>query len=294
MEVLNRTMDRADLEEPSAREVCAELNALVLELRDRGLQISSWYGGLGDPADERMAGWERANRGLSYEPLPDAADDARFPWFLYWEIAWLVMHNRFRAGERLLDLGGSSSLFSCYMASRGLEVVTVDLDEALVTNGEEVAAATGWSLRNVAMDMQELREPELGGRFDHVTSVCVFEHLPVAGRIEVNRRIRELLVDGGSFSITFDYLNPSAEARISSPADVEEQFVAPSGLRVRSNREFVDDGLRYLLHPFHHPRAEAEGWQDLSIELEQFPPGRAGEVLDEDEYTFGALFQERR
>src|ERR1700704_1840977 len=179
---LNRTMDRADLDAPRAREICGDLNALALELRDRGLRASSWYGGLGEPEEERMAGWERANRGLRYEALPDAADDARFPWFLYWEIAWLVSNNDFRAGQRLLDLGGSSSLVSCYMASLGLDVVTVDLNEALVAKGGGVPPATAGRLRTPAMDMRELREDDLGGRFDHVTSVCVFEHLPLAGR----------------------------------------------------------------------------------------------------------------
>jgi Methyltransferase domain len=289
--LINRTMDRADLEEPRAGQVCAVLNALVVELGERGLRASSWYGGLEMPAD--MAGWERTNRGLHYEPLPDAADDDRYPWFLYWEIAWLVINNRFLPGQRLLDLGGSSSLFSCYMASIGLDVVTLDLDQRLVANGDQLAAATGWNLRNLRMDMRELRPSELGGRFDHITSVCVFEHLPVSGRIESSRRISELLVDGGSFSITFDYLNPSRLARIGSPADVEEQFVAPTGLRVRGNREFHDNGRRYLLHPFHHPRARSEGWQRLSIELGQFQPERAGEVRTGNEYTFGALFQER-
>src|SRR5204863_372039 len=79
-----------------------------------------------------MVEYELANRGLDYEPLAGAADDARFPWFLYWEIAWLVLHNDYRPGQRLLDLGGCSSLFSCYMASKGLDVVAVDLKEELV------------------------------------------------------------------------------------------------------------------------------------------------------------------
>ncbi len=259
--MLNKTMDRADLDAPRAREICAELDALVVGLRESGLEPSNWYGGVegyGDP------GWERVNRGLRYEPLPGAADDERYPWFLYWEIAWLDMHNDFRAGQRLLDLGGSSSLFSCYMAARGLDVVTVDLNEELVAHGEALAAETGWSLRNVCMDMRDLDEAKLGGHFDHITSVCVFEHIPLAGRIDVTRRIERLLEDGGSFSITFDYLNPSPLARIGSPADVQEQFVAPSGLRVRGNGEFHDTGQRYLLHPGEH-----------------------------GEYTFGALFQER-
>lgn len=255
-------MDRADLDTPRGREICAELDALVVELRERGLRPSNWYGGREGYGD--LGDWERANRGPGYEPLPGAADDERYPWFLYWEIAWLDMHNDFRAGRRLLDLGGSGSLFSCYMAARGLEVVTVDLNETVVAHGDALAAETGWSLRNVRMDMRDLDGDELGGLFDHVTSVCVFEHIPLAGRIDVNRRIRHLLEDGGSFSITFDYLNPAPLAQIGSPADVEEQFVAPSGLRVRRNREFADNGLRYLRHPSLH-----------------------------GEYTFGALFQER-
>ncbi len=288
--LINRTMDRADLDEPAARRVCAELDSLVRELDRRGLQVSGWYGSLGPL--EQLAGWERANRGLAYEPLPGTADDQRFPWFLYWEIAWLVSNVPFRPGQRLLDLGGSSSLFSCYMASLGLEVVTVDRDERLVENADRLAAETGWSLRNVSMDMHALDLAALGGRFDHVTSVCVFEHLPLAGRIEVSRQIAELLVKGGSFSITFDYLNPSRLARIGSPADVESQFVNPGGLRVRGNQRFHDNGLRYLMHPFHHPRATEEDWQRLAIELEQFASEQAGEVATANEYTFGALFQE--
>ena len=254
-------MDRADLDAPRAREICRELDALVVELRERGLRPSNWYGGIEGYWDAEL---ERANRGSDYEPLPDAADDARYPWFLYWEIAWLDMHNDFRAGQRLLDLGGSSSLFSCYMAARGLDVVAVDLNEELVVHANALAAETGWSLRNVLMDMRDLDTAQLGGHFDHITSVCVFEHIPLAGRIEVNRRIHDLLAEGGSFSITFDYLNPAPLAEIGSPADVEEQFVTPSGLAVRGNPGFHDNGLRYLRHP----------------------------SLDR-EYTFGALFQDR-
>ena len=151
----------------------------------------------------------------------------------------------------------------------------------------------GWNMRNLGMDMRELDAAALGGRFDHVTSVCVFEHLPLAGRIEVSRRIPELLVPGGTFSITFDYLNPSRLARIGSPGDVQSQFVLPGAMRVRENQRFHDNGLRYLMHPFHHPDAAEEEWQRLAIEDEQFAPEQAGEVASENEYTFGALFQER-
>jgi hypothetical protein len=121
----------------------------------------------------------------------------------------------------------------------------------------------------------------------------VFEHIPISERIDINARLRDLLVDGGSMSVTFDYLNPSRLARIGSPQDVHEQFVAPSGLRVRGNPTFHDNGKRYLLHPFHHPRAREAGWESLSIERGQFAPEQTGQAARENEYTFGALFLER-
>jgi 2-polyprenyl-3-methyl-5-hydroxy-6-metoxy-1,4-benzoquinol methylase len=287
-EPLNKTMARDDLQRPDARRVVEELDALIGELAQQGLRASSWYGQLEETPE--LAEWERANRGYGYEPLPGAADDQRFPWFLYWEIAWLAINNRYCPGDRLLDLGGSSSLFSCYLASKGLDVVTVDLDRRLVERGDEIAAATGWALRNLQMDMAEL---ELEETFDHIASVCVYEHIPVAGRTEVSGRVRDLLRPGGSFSVTFDYLNPSRLARISSPQALRTQIVEPSGLRLRGNRDFCDTGQRYLLHPSHHHAAAEHGWEELTVGSGQLDAVGAAETREENEYTFGALFLER-
>jgi protein-L-isoaspartate O-methyltransferase len=277
-------MDRADLERPDARAIVGELDELVRWLEGQGLQASSWYGGLGGAHHPR---WESANRGYGYIPLPGTADDSRYPWFLYWEIAWLVINNDFRPGQSLLDLGGSSSLFSFLMASRGLLVTTVDLDGKLVANANRVAAATGWQLENRRMDMREL---VLETTFDHVTSVCVFEHVPVSARASVSSRIGGLLRDGGSLSITFDYGNPSRLARISSQRDVEEQLVVPSGLRIRGNADFHDNGKRYLLSPFFHPDAWRRGWKLSRVVRGQFGVLDLPKVKRHNDYTFGALF----
>jgi hypothetical protein len=287
MEPINKTMDRDDLESPQARAVVAELDALINELWERGLGVSSWYGALELPDDPKSM--QRINRGYGYRPLEGAADDNLFPWFLYWEIAWLTINNDYRPGQRLLDLGGCSSLFTCYVAAKGLEVTAIDLKQELVENGEALAAATGWRMRNLRMDMREL---DLSERFDHVTSVCVFEHLPVSGRIEANARVLDVLEPAGTFSITFDYLNPSRLARINSPADVEEQFVRPTGLRVRGNPVFHDNGRRYLLHPAHHPGASEE-WRRRAVEAGQFSAEEASRISDDNEYTFGSLFMQR-
>jgi hypothetical protein len=260
--LINKTMSRDDLASPQARRIVRELDELVRRLEAMGLPPSTWYGEL--ETGSRHRSWERINRGPDYEPLTEAADDDRYPWFLYWEIAWLTLHNEYRAGQRLLDLGGAGSLFACYVASLGVEVTAIDLNEELVKQGSLIAERTGWPLSNLAIDMQE---PHVSGPFDHATSVCVFEHLPLSGRVQVSRGVPELLVPGGSFSVTFDYLNPAPTAMISSPAAVHAQFARASGLGLRGNQRFHDTGERYLLHP---------GGPDS---------GR---------YTFGALFMEKR
>lgn len=285
--MINKTMERADLDSPAAREVLDELNALIIDLRARGLKISSWYGRFdlsGDPGSN-----EAINRGYGYRGIDGAVDDRNFPWFLYWEIAWVMLNADIRPGQRLLDLGGTSSLFSFYLASKGVDVVTVDLNPALKANADHVANVMGWKLDNHTMDMRDLK---MSGEFDHITSICVFEHIPMFDRVDINTRVRDLLTDRGRFSITFDYRNPSRFARIGTPADVEAQFIKPSGLDVRGNPDLADSGTSYLLHPFY-----SDQWlwryKLRSIARRHFPVWELGRVKRANDYTFAALFMEK-
>jgi len=283
MKIINKTMDRNDLKTKKALAIADELNNLIRELQSRKLKISSWFGRFNLTGDK----FERIMRGYNYKPLEGAADDNNFPWFKYWEIAWIVSNNNFQPESTVLDLGGSSSLFSFYLASRGLNVTTIDIRDVLTKNADYVAKKMGWKLRNFTMDMTNMHFTE---KFDNITSLCVFEHLQKSDRIHTIRTIRDLLADGGHFSITFDFgIN-----QIETPADVHEQFVRPSGLQVRGNQTFVDNGKRYLLHPFYYRpwswKLKASyilyGNDRLSKLRELF------KTKENNDFTFGALFQE--
>jgi len=287
--MINKTMDRKDLYSLEAEPIIAELNALVRALQEKGLLVSSWCGTFDLP--QGVVTVERANRGFGYTPLENAADDRLFPWFLYWEIAWVVLHGGFRPGQSVLDLGGSSSLFSFYLAHRGCRVTTVDLQNNLVENANRVAGEMGWDLRNYVMDM---RSPMFDEQFDHITSICVFEHLRPRDRLAAVSQIRHLLRPGGRFSITFDYRNPARSMRIRSPEDVERQFIQPSGLVVRGNRVFADYGPNYLLHPFYyHEPFRFWKLRLFSILQVDFPIWEFVRTKRENDYTFGALFLEK-
>ena len=140
------------------------------------------------------------------------------------------------------------------------------------------------------MDMKEL---DFDSRFDHITSICVYEHIPMFDRIKINKLIEKLLLPRGRFSITFDYQNPSRFAKIDTPDNVYEQFVMSSGLSVRENQSFFDSGHSYLLHPFHHP---GMSWKNRwsQIKKGQFRPWEIIKSKKVNEYTFGALFQEKK
>jgi SAM-dependent methyltransferase len=286
-EPLNKTMHRGDLETQAGLRICSQLDTLLAELDDADLAPSSWYGELGDPPGPGSAEWH--NRGVDYTPLPRAFDDTRWPWFLYWQIAWIAQHAGFEPGQRVLDLGGSGSLFACYLARLGLEVTAIDLQPELVARGDQIARAMGWTMTHRTQDIREVTAER---PFDHVTSICVYEHIATEDRVEINRHLADLLAPGGRFSITFDYANPSRLARIGSPDDVREQFITPAGLAVRGNETFCDNGKRYLLHPFYHHRARPRYRLD-EVLRGHFRPWSLLRKKTANDYTIGSLFLEK-
>ena len=286
-------MDFEDLKSEKALRVISELNSLVKDMKRRNLKISAWFGSF-DLSDAPNS-INILNRGYGYKSLEGAADDVNFPWFKYWEIVWVTLNNEFKAGQKVLDMGGCSSLFSFYLAWKGLDVTAIDIRNYLVDNGNRVAEATGWKLKNFLMDMR-LIENLAGRLYDHVTSLCVYEHLAAHDRVSVNQKVKDLLVKGGKFTITFDYQNPDRTANIASPQDIYEQFVAPSSLKLRGNQEFYDHGKRYLLHPFYYKkRLKLWFWKmKVSYILQDlFPIWEIFRTKNTNDFTFGALFFEK-
>lgn len=281
-------MDLGDFKSDEALTTINEVNSLIKKLRTKNLKISSWYGGFNLTGDPNSGEW--INRGYGYKSMERAVDDKNFPWFLYWEIIWVVLNNEFKPEHKVLDLGGSSSLFSYYLASKEVDVVTIDLQKDLVDNANFVAEKMDWKLKSYVMDMRKM---DFDSKFDHITSICVYEHIPMYDRVTINKKIKDSLVEEGKFSITFDYRNPSKFAQINSPKDVYEQFVKPSELKIRGNKEFFDDGKNYLLHPFYYKR-RLWRYKIFGIVKGHFSPWELFKTKSENDYTFGALFLEKK
>lgn len=302
-DIINRTMCRDDLLTEEAEPVVQDLNRLIRQMYDKKIFMSSWVGTLPSIAREerktfinnllrRLKSRGKADvsnsseaialeRGmeqrLDYERLDDAEDDVRIPWFLYWEIFWVLRVTRplLKAGMNLFDAGGSSSLFSCYLGSLGFKVHSVDLNEKLRENGERISQAMGWKMNSYTMNMRQLDFPD--SFFDHAYSLCVFEHLDYDTKQAALAEIARCLKSGGLFSITFDYRNPAPgifgygkdtrpRNQLKAEEDIRRSFLSSGHFELIGNQKFYDNNRSYLVH----------------------------QRFDNTPYTFGAIFMRKK
>jgi SAM-dependent methyltransferase len=286
MKFINKSMSRSDLSTPDAFPVVQGLNDLIRDVASKNLAMSSWVGTLpdatgldvrfflqnawkalrGKPKLARPSADVALARGmqqrLDYQPLEDMADDLRYPWFLYWEAFW-ALHNTkafHKADMRILDGGGTSSLFTCYLASLGYEVHSVHLNKKLKRNGDLLARSMNWNMKSYTMNLMNLDFPDQ--YFDHAYSICVFEHLDYDIKQSALAEIARCLKPNGILSITFDYRNPApgvvgygkdlrSRNALKSLADIKRNFLSTGHFQLLENPEFQDNGESYLSHPLY-------------------------------------------
>lgn len=268
----HKTMDRQDLFQPLGAQVRAELDTLIRDMYARNAYMTSWYGTvpystsliqkLKNFLSYARRGFDsqigRNNRGKDYEPLPGAGDDDRLPWYLYWEIAHVMQFGpRLAPGMKALDAGGTGSLFTSYLASKGVEVHSIDLNPDLVAIGNDIAQKMGFNMKSYSMDMTKIQFP--AESFDHAYSICVFEHLELQQRHRALAEIHRILRPGGRLSITFDYRNPrpflatrgmctDQEHLILTQGDIERSFLSSGHFELEPGAPFHDNGKNYLVN----------------------------------------------
>jgi len=294
-EIINKTMDRSDLLTDEAEPIIQAINNLIKTLYSKNLYMTSWYGTL--PKSKQIkfnrAGLKNLieiimrkkknekevgmnNRGPDYIPLPDSADDGRIPWYLYWEIFWVLTNGpKIKKNMRVLDAGGTASLFTCFLASLGAEVHSIDINEKLVLNGNKIAKTMGWSMFSYPMNMENLDFKD--EYFYNAYSICVFEHLNYEIKQSALSEISRCLKPNGVLSITFDYRNPapaiagfgpdtSKKNQLTTEEDIKRNFLSNKYFELLGNQNFYDNGKSYLVHP----------------------------KFDNTPYTFGAIFLKKK
>jgi ubiquinone/menaquinone biosynthesis C-methylase UbiE len=286
-QIINKTMDYEDLFKDSIRNTIIELEKLLKSLKKEKLRYSSWFGKF-DLCNNRF---NEMIRGYNYQSYPGAFDDCNVPWYLYWEISHIATHVKVSEEDVVLDIGGSSSVFSFYLANRGCKVYTIELKKELVKNADLVAKKMGWDMINKVCDARNMNFKE--NFFDKVFSISVLMYLKPNERRLVVKKAGRILKDNGYLCLTFDYENPARSLRITK-SSIYNEFVYPSGLRVYGNKDFYDNGKRYLLYPYFHKDAPFL-YKVYQVVKREFPiKTLIRPSTYEGMYTMGALFLEKK
>jgi SAM-dependent methyltransferase len=164
-----------------------------------------------------------------------------------WEYARGVAFLEAVGARRVLDFGGGATPPVLYLAARGCEVLSLDIEPRLAEATTQFGRRHGWALRGSAHNLVNAPlAASLAGElpFDAAMSFSVFEHIPEPAQMIAMRRFGELLRPGGFVAMTIDFgADAPAEFAARDAAHIE-RLIAASGLEPVSGA-FRDTGERF-------------------------------------------------
>lgn len=287
-EIINKSMDLENFDKDKLNSLLQEIMNLEDEFSKNNCNISSWYGNF-----EKIKFYdklEKLNRGYAYKNILPKIYDIKYPSFLIWEIYTVINTIEFKKGDTVLDIGGACSLFSFYLESKGVNVITIDKNPVLVEEANRVAKKLNLNYKAINCDAEDFVN-SCNDKFNVITSICVFEHIELEKRKRIIRNLHKILKQDGKIALTFDYRNPSRFVNINNPTDVKEQFGCSQQLKIMGNEVFYDNEKNYLVHGFFHKKFFIK-YKIRSIRKGNFKPIEFFKVKFKNDYTFGSMFLE--
>ncbi|MEM3112652.1 MAG: class I SAM-dependent methyltransferase [Candidatus Anstonellales archaeon] len=132
---------------------------------------------------------------------------------------------------KVLDVGCGEGFYAIYLASRGFEVVGIDLSENAIRLANENAAKQGVKIRFIPMDISDL--DKLTERFDFVFEWALLHHIMPEKRQRYIENIKMLLNKGGKYlSVCFNDQNPDFGMKGRKLRIVPEGQKMPAGTKL--------------------------------------------------------------
>lgn len=129
------------------------------------------------------------------------------------------------AAYKAIDIGCGEGFYSIYLASKGFDVLGIDLSERAIEYAKENALKAGCAIRLMAMDVSSLRP--LNETFDFVFEWSVLHHIMPEERRDYVEDVSRLLNEGGKYlSVCFSEESPEA------PESGEKHAISPVGTRL--------------------------------------------------------------
>jgi SAM-dependent methyltransferase len=165
------------------------------------------------------------------------SSDMQDHWMRLWEYSLATLISRVDRRMKVLEAGGTGTVFSYMLAAEGCRVTTVDILEEKVCDARAMCERLSLPMRHEVMDIADLSFAD--EEFDAVFSICVLEHIAGDRQQQAVQHLARVLKPGGMLSLTFDYGAGSAtDHPFASPDEIGRRIVEPSGLMLVGNRAF--------------------------------------------------------
>jgi 2-polyprenyl-3-methyl-5-hydroxy-6-metoxy-1,4-benzoquinol methylase len=121
---------------------------------------------------------------------------------------------------KAIDIGCGEGFYSIYLASKGFDVLGVDISENAIKYAKENAASRGVNVRFIAMDIANMEQ--LKEKFDFVLEWAIMHHIMPPKSRKYIEDIRKILKKGGKYlSVCFnendsDFGGPNKKYRMVS------------------------------------------------------------------------------
>lgn len=142
---------------------------------------------------ENLEFWDRAWAPVksAYTQLPDLD-----------YLPWIPENLSQRSVKTVLDLGCGTGWLSVYLAKQNFQVTGLDISVHAIKLAREWAAKEELEIHFDVGDIADMPYPD--GSFDAVVANSIFEHFPLDVAEITMKRLKRILVPGGTFIGCFD------------------------------------------------------------------------------------------
>lgn len=161
------------------------------------------------------------------------SDHMQDNWLRLWEYSGAIINSYLDRRMKVLEAGGTGTVFSYYMAMEGCEVHTIDLSEDKVKEAEILTAKLGLNMRHTNSRIEDSSYPDCF--FDAIYSICVIEHNTRETQKKIMENLARMLKHGGVLTITFGYGEKAPDTTFVDYEEIRNYIIYPSGLFVLGN-----------------------------------------------------------
>jgi 2-polyprenyl-3-methyl-5-hydroxy-6-metoxy-1,4-benzoquinol methylase len=160
-------------------------------------------------------------------------------WLRTWEYTGAIVETEVDSRMKVLDVGGTGTIFSYYLAVQGCRVTTVDIDQGKVDDAAKVSADLNLKMDHRCISITDVEFAE--NEFDRIFCICVIEHLTPEDQKTALKRMARFLKPGGLLYMTFDVGFNAADFPIVDEEQIRERYINASGLTLVGNTAYQFD-----------------------------------------------------